>query len=207
MITLVPRASLWIGRQNLIICFNSCNFKLHMAHQRRLSSFSSDDEEENKNKSKEKMADAANANGDYYTGSITCKAGRNTNTTLYYVDYSKTSNDGNGLLPDAKNDLLCGSQKAKADLVAIDLDLKTMGAETAKLLSEPTNEDTAMSLEMNGNEVTALREEVESCSGLKGNEKLTKKLKKRIEFMSTHWRSRKKKCKDFLIMMEVSKTL
>ena len=125
-------------------------------------------------KSKKKKADAANTDEDYYTGSINCKSGRNTNTTLYYVDYSKTSNDGNGLLPDAKNELLCNSQKAKADLVAIDLDLKTMGTETVNLLSEPINEDAATSHEMSEKEVNALREEVESCSGLKGNEKLTK---------------------------------
>ena len=49
-----------------------------------------------------------------------------------------------------------------------------MGTETVKLLSEPTNEDAATSHEMSEKEVNALREEVESCSGLKGNGKLTK---------------------------------
>ena len=126
------------------------------------------------------------------------KAGRNANTTLYYVDYSRLFNNGNDLLPEDKNDLVFTNEKAKAELEASNLICKQMTAETTKLLSEPTNADDVVVLEKEEAEVAELRNQVEESRGLESNEKHRKELKKRIQVVTFQWRNRRRTCMDFL---------
>jgi hypothetical protein len=55
-------------------------------------------------------------------------------------DHSKLSNEGNGLLPKVRNDLLCELQKSKAELDQLGWQLKSTTAAAFQLESEPKNE-------------------------------------------------------------------
>lgn len=161
----------------------------------------SDDEDEDNKASKKKRAKIGSSD-DEYAGSLSIKAGRNTNTTLYYCDYSKLSNNGNGLLPDDRNTLLSDHQVAKAELEAQNASIKSMATETSKLLSEPTNEEATVSLERSEECVQNLREEVEAAQELKNFEKHRIKIGKKVDVMTSQWRKRRRVCMDFLMAME-----
>jgi hypothetical protein len=139
---------------------------------------------------------------DEYSGSMVLKAGRNANTCLYYVDYSKLFNNGNGMLAEDRNELLSAHEKAKYDLQVIDLDIKQMNDETIRLLSEPINLELNSLLETLEAEVSDLQEKVTASRGLKSNEKVRKSLMKKIDNMAAQWRKRKRITMEFLVMME-----
>ena len=160
----------------------------------------SDDEDGNGISGKKKSL--SGSNDDEFAGSLSIKGGRNTNTTLYYCDYSKLSNNGNGLLPDDRNTLLSDHEVAKAELTAKEDSISSMTKESQKLLSEPTNEEAAGSLEVKENYVQELRDQVESAQELKDFEKVRVKMMKKVDVMAAQWRKRKRLCMDFLLAME-----
>ena len=80
--------------------------------------------------------------------------------------------------------------------------IKAMTTETTKLLSEPTNEEAAISTEGAEQQVDSLREAVEAAQELKGYEKCRTKIRKKIDVVMGQWRRRKRVCMDFLIAME-----
>lgn len=139
---------------------------------------------------------------DEYSGSMILKGGRNANTCLYYVDYSKLFNNGNGMLAEDRNELLSSHEKAKHDLRALELDIKQMNDETNRLLSEPINLELNPALDMLEADVSDLQEKVTASRGLKSNEKLRKTLMKKIDNMAAQWRKRKRITMEFLVMME-----
>ena len=150
---------------------------------------------------------SASANGqqelqEQYSKSVRVKLGRNANTTLYYLNQSKLGNDGNGILPEDKNDLVCSNEKAKAELEALNLSCKQMTAETSTLLSEPKNEEIETLLREKENELNGIRNDVAAAKKFSGNAASSKTLKRAVDKMATHWRQHKRKCLDFLDMME-----
>ena len=161
---------------------------------------SDDDEDTNAVSGKKKALSASN--DDEFAGSLSVKGGRNTNTTLYYCDYSKLSNNGNGLLPDDRNTLLSDHEVAKAELAAKEDSISSMTNESQRLLSEPTNEEAAGSLEVKENYVQELRDQVEAAQELKDFEKVRVKMTKKVDVMAAQWRKRKRLCMDFLLAME-----
>ena len=166
---------------------------------------SDDEDEENKSKATtQKKSSTLNGspNEDEYAGSLTIKTGRNTNTTLYYCDYSKLSNNGNGLLPDDRNTLLSDHGAAKAELEAKDASTKSMTADSVQLLSEPTNTEATLSLEEVEEHVRGLREQVDAAQEFRGFEKHRIKIRKKVDIMAGQWRRRRRVCMDFLINME-----
>lgn len=164
----------------------------------------SDDEDEGRTKKSKTAAALVNSNqkGDEFAGSLKLKLGRNANTSLYFVEYSKLYNSGNGLLPQDKNDLLCAQQKAKSELDDLNSKEKNMKLDTKVLLKQPVNADTLDLLETKEAENSRLREEVEECAHYKDNSKKCKLMKKKVETMLAQWRRRKRNCLEFLDMME-----
>jgi hypothetical protein len=160
----------------------------------------SDDEDGESASGKKKKATIAC--DDDYAGSLAIKGGRNSNTTLYYCDYSKLTNKGNGLLPDDRNTLLSDHEAAKAELQSKNDIIQTMTTETMKLLSEPTNEDATTCLEEAESHTEKLRENVEAAQEFKSFEKKRIEVKQRIDVMTAQWRKRRRLCMDFLIAME-----
>ena len=163
--------------------------------------YDSDEEEGKGSKAKEKKLLVLSSYDDL-EGSLSLKPGRNANTSLYYVDYSKFPNDGNGLFPDDRNALLGEHEKVKADMDVYVSTLKDYTTKTEKLLSEPTNASADESVQMLGKEVDHLMEDVESAKEFQVNESHRKEVHKGIELMTSQWRKRKRLCMDFLITME-----
>jgi len=158
----------------------------------------SDDEEEGKKAATKKPK----ASDDLYAGSLSFKAGKSSNTCLYYVEYSKLKNNGNGLDPHDRNELASELSKAESEEAALKTTLQQMTVETAKLLSEPTNEEATARLETEEAALAGLKSQVEEGRKLKVNEKHKQQTKRRIDNMATQWRKRRRICMDFLISME-----
>lgn len=98
----------------------------------------SDDDEDEKKSSKKKSA--SKKPSDEWAGSIRVKPGRNANNTLYFVDHTKQANNGNGLLPEDKNQLYSNLEKSKQEHAVLGQKHKQISANTSQLLSEPKNE-------------------------------------------------------------------
>jgi regulator of replication initiation timing len=171
-----------------------------MALDKSEAVFADSDDEEDKAPKKKKAE--PKASDDPYKGALSFKSGKSANSCLYYVDYTKLKNNGDGLLPDERNELTGDLHKTKAELDALKTTVKTMTLETDKLLSEPTNEELDARLEADEAELDELREQAEAGRKLKVNEKYKQQIKRRIDAMTTVWRKRRRICMDFLIAME-----
>lgn len=170
-----------------------------MALDKSEGAFADSDDEEDKAPKKKAEPKASD---DPYKGALSFKSGKSANTCLYYVDYTKLKNNGDGLPPDERNELSGELHKTNAELEALKMTVKTMTLEADKLLSEPTNEELAARLEADEADLADLREQAEAGRKLKVNEKHKQSIKRRIEAMTTVWRKRRRICMDFLIAME-----
>lgn len=164
--------------------------------------FYDSDDEEDDDKPKKKSSKTSSTVGEDYAGSLAFKGGRNANASLYYVDHTKQKNNGNGLEPDQRNELINNLAKAQQEASMLKAQLQSMTKETTQLLSEPTNEEATATLEQQEAAMTDIREQLESARQLKVNEKHKKQLKKGIESMAAQWRKRKRITIDFLNMMQ-----
>ena len=141
---------------------------------------------------------------DKYKSSLLKKVGRNNNTTLYYVNYNKLENNGNGLVPEERNILIAAVQKSDLEKQTLLNELKKIDETTKKLLSEPTNKETDVMIEAEERNINTMKESIESLRTYAVNEITRKKIIKRIDEVSSQWRKRRKICTDFLILMEES---
>ncbi len=105
-----------------------------------------DDDDDGKSAKKRTTTTASTTDSGEFAGSLRLKEGRNVNNNLYYVDHTKLSNEGNGLLPEVRNELLCNAQKSKAELDHLNEQFKSITAEAAQLESEPKNEALVLEL-------------------------------------------------------------
>jgi len=167
----------------------------------------SDDDDGNAGKKggkKEKKKSGADDDGGdgenfQYDGSLVLKSGK---TPIYYVDHTKTKNNGDGLEPEAKMELEMAFQNAKHTENALKQHYSDVTAQKTKLLSEPTNAEAVELLENEESELKGLEEQVSAARGYKANEKRKLALKRGIAGMTAQWRKRRRICMDFLIAME-----
>lgn len=157
----------------------------------------SDDDEPNVSKKKQKRN-----SGDEFAGALGFKAGRNANTSLYYVDHTKQKNNGNGLEIDVRERLLADKSQTEDTHAKLKSELLQMELDTKRLNSEPTNEEAMAKLEADETAVVGLLVKVEEARKLKVNEKHKMQTKLRIEGMTKQWRKRRRICMDFLVSME-----
>jgi len=141
---------------------------------------------------------------DEYAGALSIKPGRNCNTTLYYVDYTKLFNNGDGLLSDDRNTLITDSQIANEEKARLNSVLKYSSVETTRLHSEPTNADASSKLDELSECKNKLEEQLDRIRGLEDNAFYRKQLKKKVTTMAAQWRKRKRLGMDFLVLMEES---
>jgi hypothetical protein len=158
----------------------------------------SDDDEPKASKKKA----TTNSTSDEFAGALAFKAGRNANTSLYYVDHTKQKNSGNGLEYDSRDQLYTEKGQAEAEQARLKSDLNQMEVDTKRLNSEPTNEEATSKLETDEAAMIDLCEKLEDARKLKCNEMHKKQTKRRIEGTTTQWRKRRRICMDFLISME-----
>jgi hypothetical protein len=161
--------------------------------------FESDDEDDAPTKAKK----SSETSGDQQYA-LAFKAGRNANSSLYYVDHTKQKNNGNGLESNLRNALASDLAKTQEEESILKAKLQSMTKETAQLLSEPTNEEATAAVEQQESEMNEIRDQLEAARKLKCNEKIKKTTKKRIESFAAQWRKRKRLTMEFLISMEES---
>lgn len=182
-----------------------CLDDMALDHFVKESQFFDSDDENDDPKPSVKSGKSSEGNiipSDIYAGSLCLKKGRNVNTTLYYVDYTKQFNDGNGLLPEDRNELFSKHASADAEKSSTENKIKRILSDADVLLSQPTNVDLASRLETLDTEVESLRSQMEVANSFKDNEKIRKQTRKKIDVMQAQWRKRKRLCMDFLCMME-----
>ena len=166
---------------------------------------SDDDDDEDggaAKKNKKKSSKKKEADAEPYTGVLSSKTTKGgAHAHLYHVNYNIAKN-GDGLDPEEKNKLASAHAAAEAEKAELERSIKSMETETAKLLSEPTNEEAAALLEEGEAKLKNLNQELEVLRKLKVNENHKQKLQRRIDSMTKTWRQRKRLCMDFLISME-----
>ena len=160
----------------------------------------SDDEDDDEPKKKKKQV-AKKSESAPYSNTISVKSGKSANSGLYYINYNVAKN-GDGLAHDEMEKLVVDSAGASLELDTLKQKVKAMEAETAKLRSEPTNEEAFANLEREEAALKQLKEDLVAARKLKVNEKHKQNLKRRIDSMTNIWRKRKRLCMDFLMAME-----
>jgi hypothetical protein len=137
-----------------------------------------------------------------FSQSLKLRSGKNSSTSLYYIDHSKQKNEGNGLDSDVREKLL--SEKSLADQSVHALTDNHLQTEdhTKLLLSEPTNEELEIKLEALEIVVSDLQLMVQEARKFKVNENTKKKIKTRIHGMTLQWRKRRRLCMEFLTNLE-----
>lgn len=139
---------------------------------------------------------------DEFSRMIYQKNGRNAKTTLYFMNQKNLENDGNGMKPDQRNDLLSSLQSAKLNLQNL-VELKqTIETGTNLLLSQPFNDEINRLLPEQESRIETLLKEIESAKNLKIDERKMRHIQRKVDEMSSHWRKRKRLCIDFFNMME-----
>lgn len=121
----------------------------------------SDDDEDGK--SSKKGGKKPGVGADEYAGALRLKEGRNINNNLFYVDHTKLANNGDGLLPDARNELLSDMQGSKAEHERLSAMLKNIAAQAARLESEPKNEELMLEVVELENKMEAMNKSLEEA--------------------------------------------
>ena len=137
-----------------------------------------------------------------YEKSVRVKMGRNANITLYHFNQAKFQNDGNGFSTEDRSNLLCKKQQATEKLQEIVHGIKVAKDETAKLLSEPINEKIHALLLERERALNHTKVDLIAAKRFAGNAACRETLKRKIHHSASHWRTRKRKCIDFLEIME-----
>ena len=130
------------------------------------------------------------------------KVGRNVNTTLYFCNQTKLENNGNGLNSSDHQALLGAVQEASAKLRRLSESALSADRETSDLLHQPTNDKLQRLLHDEEIMLSNLKEEVSNAQSYARNKAAVKRIKQRSARMVSEWRARKRKCVDFLDMME-----
>ena len=141
---------------------------------------------------------------DEYSGTIIKKTGRNANTTLYTMNQRHLPNEGNGMNPDERNELVSSLQNKQTNLQSLIKSIQDINTETDLLSSQPFNDEIGRLLPQQEDKVQNLTKQTESARKLMVDEQDMKKVQRKIEKMTSHWRKYKSKCIDFLNMMEDS---
>ena len=158
--------------------------------------FDQDSENEHHSKSK------SNSHRDEFTSSLLLKTGRTANTTLYFPNYNRLPNNGNGLDRDERNSLQAAMQTTQEAKRVLDANMNQIKKETTSLISEPLNESLDGRLVQMEEELEDLSTKLERLRAYGDNATKRKKTQKSIERMSTLWRKRRRLTMDFLIRME-----
>lgn len=133
-----------------------------------------------------------------YAGSLFFKAGRSAATSLYYVDHNKIKE----INSEERRELSEKVANTSAENEQLTLVLKQLDTKTTQLLIEPMNDALVERLSELENDVATLTKEVSDARVLTVNESHKKKLKRRIQSMSGHYRKRKQLCCSFLSSIE-----
>ena len=130
----------------------------------------SDDDDDEPKKKKKGGAAKKSDESEPYAASLRMKEGRHASNTLYYVDYTKQANNGNGLLPEDRNELLSNMAKSNAERDQLTQQHKQISAEAAQLESEPKNEELLHEVNDLETRMVEMENKVEEASAYAGSE-------------------------------------
>ena len=133
-----------------------------------------------------------------YNESLIFKAGRNANSTLYYVDHAKLKS----MDEEERNALANSNAIAKGEETNLRAIISRTTTYANKLLSEPTNKDVTMLLRKEVTIAGTLQEKLIEARALQVHEKYRQTITQKIQRMSGQWRTRKRMCMDFMISLE-----
>lgn len=133
-----------------------------------------------------------------YAGSLLFKAGKNSSSSLYYVDHKKIR----GLSIAEKRKLEERAANAKEEHVYLTHTLDKMITKIDQLVMEPTNDKLEERLKELKKNVAILAKKVDDAKVLAINDSQKKKLKRQIQSMAGHYRKRKHLCCSFLSTLE-----
>jgi hypothetical protein len=167
-----------------------------------LDGFNDSSDEDERTKKPTKPTKSEEQSNDPFHDSLVMKPTKSANNPLYYADYTRLSNNGDGLAPEARNKLLNKVMNAKAEEERHRANLQQMTSDTTKLLGEPKNDQAATLLTKGEAALAMLHEQAQGARKLKANEKHKQQTKKRIDSMTAEWRKRKRICNDFLMALE-----
>ena len=196
--------------------------------------FAEDSDDDDDESSKKKKTIKKRDSGDEYAGSVRLKEGRNVQNNLYYVDHTKQANNGDGLTPDARNELLGKMAQDKMELDTLNQQLKQLTAEATTLESQPKNEELVLEVAGLEQQMKEMNDSLEEARSHASSEfmilglfnvshqafqfsnhfgilcyflvdlKHVKDVKKNIDKMTSIWRKRKRSCTEFIMLMEES---
>ena len=130
------------------------------------------------------------------------KVGRNSASTLYFVDYSKLDNSGNGISTESRNNLISDVEQSSSELQALEIERKIIYSETEKVLSELTNEKIHMELHHIEAANRELLSRLDHYRVFSNNKKERKRIQGGIDTSLMHWKKRRSKCIEFLCLIE-----
>jgi len=139
---------------------------------------------------------------DEFAASLVVKTGRSTSTTLYFTNYNKLKNNGNGMDRDERNMFLGEVQKVENEKSSLEHTFNRIKNETIQLLSEPQNEKVNIIIQEMEKHVEDTTRKVEILRNYKGNEKKRLGVQKKLQKISAIWRQRRRLTIDFLSRME-----
>ena len=152
--------------------------------------------------SKKKKNDSNSPPQDQYNNSILVKVGRHAKSTLYYINQSVLQNNGNGSDPCDRSKNLSAFQRQTDELNKIQMSIQNMIMKTDKLCSEMKNEEVCLAMDRIMEEILLLEKDRDEAKVYAANEGHRMAVKKGTNALADHWRKRKRKCMDFLCMME-----
>lgn len=142
--------------------------------------------------------DNSAAEKDPYGGSLKFKAGKNSSTNLWYVDYTKFKD----MDWEERQQLATKFADVKAEVEGLNTTLSRTREYAQQLLSEPTNDKLDGLLNESEKSATELEGKVQEARKLKVNENDKKNIKKSITKMTKYWRERRKVVTEFLVALE-----
>jgi hypothetical protein len=135
---------------------------------------------------------------DPFAGLLKFKSGKNSASSLWYVDYNKLTE----MDSDERQKLAGNLVGAKAEFEELIADLKRTRQHSQRLLSEPTSDRVDSLLAESERTATELQMNVENTRKLRINENDKKAIKKDIARMTKWWRERRKVVVEFLVGLE-----
>ncbi|KAL3924099.1 MAG: hypothetical protein SGILL_001254 [Bacillariaceae sp.] len=168
-----------------------------MADQNSGNQFADDSDDEDDTK-KSKGKDKKSSDDPYGPGSLCFKPGRNANTSVYFVNYGRIPE----MDPYARQELLGKLATCKVEMEALEHKIKSVNTWTAKLLSEPTNDEIIGLMKKAEEAVAATKAEVEELKEHQVDPGTLVALKKRKQTMTSHWSKRQRICVSFLSNLE-----
>jgi hypothetical protein len=130
------------------------------------------------------------------------KPGRSAANSLYYVDYRTTKNQGNGLPPFEKNELMAALGRVDHEKTTLRRTIEEKRRIASKLIGESTNDELTSFLAAEKVELEEWTEKTSAAREYQANIPRKQSIKRQINIMSSEWRKRRRICLDFLTNME-----